>query len=753
MSKRKLKRQLNLLQVIMLGTAGTIAAEIFVLTGHAAGMAGPATVLALLIGGILSYSVALNYCELATAYPEAGGAMSYVREAFGNGLLSFLVGSMDCISSTFYAALSAVGFAYSLQIFIPGLPIIPVAVTAIGVFMLLNILGVTQVGNAQIVLGGILLSAFAIFVVAGLTRPTGFRWDVFLEGETIFAHQGFWPNFSRILATIALVYNAYVGFEVIADDAEEISNPSHNIPLGILISLTLCTIIYVSVALVTLGTVPWRELAGSETALTDAVQHFIPGWGVPMMAIAGMIATLTSINSAMLSATREAFTLGRDGVWPRMFSKLSRFRTPVVSILIIGGISALIAAIGIVDFLSYISSSGYLFVLFWGSLSLVRLRKLHPDIERPFKVPFFPLTVYMAGATCVLIIAFADWRALLFGAGVLVLFTIGRYIAPHLNKWIATHIKTQEPEEARILIAAASPATIESLTHLATIIAQATEDSYICVMSVIVPGPDFSLESARWLARRVKPLKVSPLNQIAEKAFAENVPLYTKLRAAPTIADGILEEIESRSNVRWLLIGWPGPVNTPAIAENPVKIVLQKAHTNVGVVLDRGLRKVQHILVPVGGGAHSKMALRLAYEIAEAEGARITALRVLTAETRPGETEAEEVEDKTFWLGEMIEEALESIPECFELRVTQAATVPEGILAEATQQPYDLMVIGASEEWMLDTRLFGSVDDWVAEHAPCSVVLCRRHESVPLAWLRYRVKVIEREYASNGQLH
>jgi APA family basic amino acid/polyamine antiporter len=132
----------------------------------------------------------------------------------------------------------------------------------------------------------------------------------------------------------------------------------------------------------------------------------------------------------MLSATREAFTLGRDGVWPRMFSKLSRFRTPVVAIVIIGGISALIAVIGIVDFLSYISSSGYLFVLFWGSLSLVRLRKKYPDVVRPFKVPFFPLPAYAAGATCLLIIAFADWRALLFGAGVLGLFSLAYYVAP-----------------------------------------------------------------------------------------------------------------------------------------------------------------------------------------------------------------------------------------------------------------------------------------------------------------------------------
>jgi len=709
-------------------------------------MAGPAAVLALLVGGVLSYSVALNYCELATAYPEAGGAMTYVREAFGNGLLSFLVGSMDCISSTFYAALSAVGFAYSLQIFIPGLPIVATAVAVVIVFIFLNIWGVTQVGNAQVVLGGLLLSTFAIFVVAGFIRPGGFSWETFLAGETLFAHKGVWANFSRILATIALVYNAYVGFEVIADDAEEISRPSRNIPWGILLSLTFCTLIYVSVALVTLGTVPWQELAGSETALTDAVRHFIPGWGVPMMAVAGMIATLTSINSAMLSATREAFTLGRDGVWPRMFSKLSRFRTPVVAIVIIGGISALIAVIGIVDFLSYISSSGYLFVLFWGSLSLVRLRKKYPDVVRPFKVPFFPLTAYAAGATCLLIIAFADWRALLFGAGVLGLFSLAYYVAPPVSDWLTAHLKPKEPNKDRILISAASPATVESLVHLASIMARATHEAYICVMSVIAPGPEFSMESATWLAKNVRPQKMSLMSQIVEKAAAENVPLYTKLRAASVVSEGILEEIESRDNVRLLLTGWPGQMDIQSLAENPVKIVLQKARTNVAVLLDRNLHKVHNILVPVGGGPHSRMALRLAYEIAEAEGARITALRVLTETEKTEESESEVIEDQTLWLGEVVEEAVLSIPECFTLHVTQAATAPEGILAEALQQPYDLIVIGASEEWMLNTRLFGSVNDWVAERAPCSVVLCRRYEPAPLAWLRYQLKRMDHEY-------
>ena len=186
MSKRTLKRQLNLLQVIMLGTAGTLGSGIFVLTGLAAGVAGPATFLAILIGGFLSFSIALNYCELATVYPETGGAMTYVREAWGKGLLSFLVGSMDSISSTFYCALSAVGFAYSLSVFFPAIPIIPVALLVILIFTFLNILGVVKVGNTQIVMGAGLLFAFAVFIIAGLTSPNGFHLTTLFPNGRMF---------------------------------------------------------------------------------------------------------------------------------------------------------------------------------------------------------------------------------------------------------------------------------------------------------------------------------------------------------------------------------------------------------------------------------------------------------------------------------------------------------------------------------------------------------------------------------------
>ena len=215
--------------------------------------------LAPLIGGVLTYSIAVNYCELATSFPETGGAMTYVREAYGGGLLSFLVGSMDCLSSVFFAALSAMGFAYSLHVLFPFLPIVPVAILTIVAFSVLNILGVQNVGKAQILLGAALLAIFGIYLIAGFVNPTGFHWSTLIPNGRFFIYPDTVTNVAKLLRTIALIYIAYVGFEVIADDAEEAQNPERVLPQGILISLTLVIIINIAVVLVAWARSPGKN--------------------------------------------------------------------------------------------------------------------------------------------------------------------------------------------------------------------------------------------------------------------------------------------------------------------------------------------------------------------------------------------------------------------------------------------------------------------------------------------------------------
>ncbi len=155
----------------MLGTAGTLGSGIFILTGHAAGIAGPATIFAVIIAGLLSFSIALNYSELATTYPETGGAMTYVRGSVGQRT-NCLPGRFhgQCIQY-FYCALSAVGFAYSLSVFVHNIPIVPVAIVVIIIFTLLNIFGVTNIGNIQLVMGSILILAFVVYIIGGFISP------------------------------------------------------------------------------------------------------------------------------------------------------------------------------------------------------------------------------------------------------------------------------------------------------------------------------------------------------------------------------------------------------------------------------------------------------------------------------------------------------------------------------------------------------------------------------------------------------
>lgn len=734
MTGRKLKRQLNLAQVVMLGTVGAIGGEIFVLTGIAAGRAGPAFLLALLIGGLLSYSIALNYSELASSFPVTGGAMTYVREAWGRNLLFYLVGSLDCLSSTFYAALSAVGFAYSLNVFFPFFPIVPTAIGIIVLFVGLNVLGVRNIGNAQIILGGILILILCGYILLGLILPGGFHWSTFLLEGRFFIHENTWENFVSLLSTVALVYVAYIGFEVIADDAEEIKKPDRNLPRGILISLTLCLILYPLIALVALGTIPWTRLGSSEMALSDTAASFLPGVGAGLLGFAGLIATVTTLNSAMLSATREAFTMSRDGMWPHFLSRLGRSQTPYAAVLVIGAIICAVAAIGLVDFLSYISSSGYLFVLFWSNLAMLRLRRRFPNLRRPFKAPFFPLTVYAAMGTCLLIVAFSEPRTLLFGTGLLAALSGAYYLSPILSRMVKSHRQSIEKAKDRILVPVANPQTGARLVRLAAALAQASEDACVCVFHVVTNG----VESPSATRRAFAYPRTLP-EQIVREVQKRNIPLYTKVRSAASAADAILEEIESQPNIKMVLAGWPG---AQVGAENPVKILLEKAQANVLVLLDRNPGKIHNILVPTGGGLHSRLALRLADEIAEQENAKMTVLR-----TFPERIDAGDMEDKMNALREIVVEELGLIPLRVSTRVAWAESVIQGVLDESNRQPYELLVMGASEEWGTGACLFGTVDDWIIERVEhCSVLLVRHYEPAAIHWLRRHLKRMEKVF-------
>ncbi|HUV15160.1 MAG TPA: universal stress protein [Pelolinea sp.] len=738
MSKRTLKRQLSLFHVIMLGTAGTIAAEIFVLTGHAAAISGPAAILAIIVGGFLSYSIALNYSELATVYPETGGALTYVREAWGKGLLAFLVGSMDSISSTFYCALSAVGFAYSLSIFIPVIPIVPTAIAIIILFTLLNIRGVSGVGNAQIVLGGILLVIFGTYIIYGFVTPNGFSLSTMLPDGKLFIFDTPGKNFASLMKTIALVYAAYIGFEVIADDAEEIRRPEKNIPIAILVSLTLVTLIYSTTMVVTMGTVSWQQLAGSETALTDAISLFMPGIGVTLMGIAGIVATLTSINSSMLSATRESFTLSRDGLWPQGLSRLNRFRVPFVAVIFIGVVSSLITIIGVVDFLSFITSAGYLFVLFWSNVAMIRLRKKFPAINRPFKAPFFPLTPIVASLTCFVVILFSDLQPLLFTGGVIVIFAIYYFGKEFITGWVESRQREVLPGSSRLIVPVINSSASDNLMALAAILAQAEQDINICLLSVVTAAvSEKDGDRSRYLTK-LNSQRQSVLENFIRYAVERNVPMYTKLVSGRSIGDAIVQDVDAHRNSKLVLINRPERYIPGHLSKDSARKIIDDTRTNVGVMVDRGLEKIENIIVPIGKGPHSRLAIHLANDIAEMEKAHVDYMRVL-----PAYKDEEYFEDEMAYLQEIVITELGQLPTNAGLRLLFSDDVAGAIVEEARNSDCDLIISGLSVGFGESDNLFGHVSDQIAEKAHCSVLVTKRYETATVSWLRRQAKRLD----------
>jgi len=743
MAKKQLVRTLGLAQILMLGIGGTMGAGVFVLTGHAAGMVGPAVILVFLLAALQSLPNSLSYAELASSFPIAGGGYAYISKAT-TGLLPFSVGWVSWFSSMVYAALSAVGAAYSLKIFLPFLPVPVTAVALIVIFAFISLRGSEEAGRTQVILAGILLTSLAAFVILGLVLPGGFTWVEFYRDGGFFIHEGTLENMVKVFQAITLVNVLFVGYEVIATTAEEAKNPGRNIPIAVVGTIFICAAVYCAVAFVALGVISAKTLGVSSTPLSDAASRFLGGWGAPALGLAGIIATLTSLNTALLSSARVALALSRDGYLPAFLSRVHpRFKTPLPAILLSGVFIALAAISGDEVFLGYVSNFGYMFVVFFTNVSVILLRRKLPDHERPFRTPWYPVTPILGCLGIIVVEVFTELHALVVGIGLIAVGLIVYQLRRPVGRVVEVTAQRVEAARREILVPVANPMTAESLIKMAAIIGRAREASTLAALSVVkMPGATPLELGQDILDRRENGRKVL-LKQVADYAHEQGVPVRTLLRAARGVSSGILGVAEARGGVGLILMGWRGQLSTQRVTGSVVKDVVHGAPCDVAVLRDRGLGNCKRVLVPIGGGPHTRLALRLGWDIARAEGGSLTPLRILPA--------ADEVDMETEMdvLRQLVEDVLGKVPENLTFSLKRDDSIVGGILAESTQGEdgacYDLIAIGASEEWFLRNLLFGSIPDRVADGAPCSVLMVRKYEPPAVSWLRRTIKGQPRE--------
>ena len=735
MAQKQLVRTLGLSQILMLGIGGTMGAGVFVLTGHAAGMVGPAVILVFLLAGLQSLPNSLSYAELASSFPIAGGGYAYISKAT-KGLLPFSVGWVSWFSNMVYGALSAVGAAYSLKIFLPFLSVPLTAVVLIALFAVISLRGSEEAGRTQVMLAGILLTALAAFAILGLVLPTGFTMAEFYKDSGFFIHEGMLNNMAQIFKAVTLVNVMFVGYEVIATMAEEAKNPGRNIPIAIVATIFICAVVYCAIAFVALGIISAKTLGHSATPLSDAASH-LGVWGAPMMGLAGMIATLTSLNAAMLGGARVALALSRDGYLPDFLSRIHpRFKTPLPAILVSGVLIALFAVSGDAVFLGYVSNFGFMYLVFFTNVSVILLRRQLPDHKRPFRTPWYPVTPILGCIGIIIVEVFTELHALVVGIGLIAMGLIVYQLRRPVGRAVEVAVQTVEAAHHEILVPVANPLTAESLIKMAAILGRAREESTLAALSVVkIPGAT-PLELAQVVLDRQENGRKALLKRVADYAHEQGVPVRTLLRATRGISSGILGVAEARGGVGLILMGWRGQLSTQRVAGSVVKDVVHGARCDVAVLRDRGVEDIKHVLVPVGGGPHARLALRLAWDIAKAEKASLTVLHILP--------EMEEMEVEMDVLRQLVEDVLGRIPEEITFSLRCSDSLAEGILAESTQvtdqMGYDLIAIGASEEWFLRNLLFGSIPDRIADGAPCSVLMVRKYEPVPVSRLRRIIK-------------
>ncbi len=745
--RKQLVRTLGLVQIMMLGIGGTMGAGVFVLTGHAAGLVGPAVILVFVLAGLQSLPNSLSYAELASSFPIAGGGYAYISQAT-TGILPFSVGWVSWFSSMVYAALSAVGAAYSLKVFFPFLPVAPTAVLLIAIFVAISLRGSEEAGRTQLILAAVLLTSLALFVVLGLVMPNGFSWETFNSAGGFFIYDDLMENLARIFQAVTLVNVLFVGYEVIATTAEEARNPGRNIPIAIVGTIFICAIVYCSVAFVTLGVLPVDMLANSSTPLSDVAARFLAHWGAPLLGIAGIIATVTSLNTALLSSARVALALSRDGYLPDLLARIHpRLRTPVPAILLSGLFIGLAAISGDEVFLSYVSNFGYMFVVFFTNVSVILLRRKFPDHPRSFRTPWYPVMPILGCLGIIFVEAFTEWHALAVGVGLIAVGLLVYQLRRPVGRAVRVATQTVEAARHEILVPLANPLTAESLIHLAVILGRAREESTLAALSMVKIPAATPLELAQEFLDRQDDGRKALLRRVAEYAHRQGVPIRTLLRATRGVAAGILGVAEDRVGVGLILMGWQGQLSDRRVEGSVVKDVIYGARCDVAVLRDRGIRQnpIRRILVPVGGGPHARLALRLAMDIAKVEGGRVSVLRLFPTAAPLDEAVERDV------LHQLIEDTLGQVPGEIEIRLRRSDSIVEGILKEASPDPdkghaaCDLIVIGASEEWFLKTLLFGSIPDRVADGAPCSVLMVRKYEPPPVSWLRRMFKVKGRD--------
>lgn len=402
-----LKRELGTFDLTLMGIGAIIGTGIFVLTGVvAAEHAGPALILSFILSGLACVFAALCYAEFASTVPASGSAYTYSYATFGE-LFAWILGWDLILEYGLASAAVASGWSGYMQGLLAGFGIhLPTALTnaydpakgtvidipAIGIALLLTFLlsrGIRESARLNSIMVIIKLLVVVLFIGVGVWYVKPVNWTPFMPF-----------GFSGVATGAATVFFAYIGFDAVSTAAEEVKNPQRSMPIGIIASLLVCTVLYIIVSGILTGIVPYN-LLGVKNPVAFALQFIHQDWAAGFISLGAIIGITTVLLVMLYGQTRLFFAISRDGLLPKVLSSVHpKTKTPVIGSWITGVLVSIFAGLVPLNKLADLTNIGTLFAFITVSIGIVVLRKTQPNLPRSFKVPLVPWVPLLSVIFC-----------------------------------------------------------------------------------------------------------------------------------------------------------------------------------------------------------------------------------------------------------------------------------------------------------------------------------------------------------------
>ncbi|MEM7159677.1 MAG: amino acid permease [Myxococcota bacterium] len=713
---KELERSLGLLSVVAISVGAMLGGEIFLLPAVAAGMTGASLWLAYLLSALLVIPSAMTKAELSTAIPSAGGSYLFVERAMGPmaGTIAGLGLWLSLLLKSSFA-LAVLGSYLDLVL---DIPTAPVAMGLLVGVVALNIVGVRKVGKVQtFVVGGCLIVLIGLVFVGA---PQIERLHILhaRPGDPPWLANGM----SGLLATVGLVFISYAGVTKIAAIAEEVRDEARNIPLGIVISLSVIALVYTLVAWVLAGIFSPAELTGDTTPIATLANEVVGSVGVPIIVATAFAALVSMANAGLLAASRFPFAMARDKLAPDVFQRVHRrYMTPHWAIALTGGSMATIVLLFDVVKIAKLASAFMIAAFVTVNVALIVFRESKAQWYEPrFRVPLYPVMPIIGVVTGLAILVAMGSVALvglvvISGLGFALYMFYGRTRSSRLGilrQILRRKDLVRDPartgaystiDQGRVIVALfGTEPSPEALVQIGMTLAGA--GGHVEVLALREVPEQMELSDALEPDDRIASLERRVLALARERKIKASFDLL--------VTRDVRRTLYERANLldsRWVVMAWRERNMRGRIVRDPMEWLVNRLPCNLAVFRDAGIRTYRHVMVVAEPGPHDALVAHTADDLASLFRADIGFVN--HAATHGGDTEVATAYAEQMRALCSSDNSLTVLP--------GDDDVADLVKASAR---YDLVVLGAPPEKPLRSMFFAAREEKIMEQAHCAVL-------------------------------